>query len=60
MSFFDPLLGAIAYGADVRAALAQTRRRGTDVARARRHRSWRRVRLCYQELCWKDVSTKLV
>jgi hypothetical protein len=44
MSFLDPLLGAIAYGAEitqlgaigygaeVRAAMAQPRRRGNDVA----------------------------
>jgi hypothetical protein len=32
MSFLDPLLGAIAYGAEVRAALAQPGRRGADMA----------------------------
>jgi hypothetical protein len=32
MSFLDPLLGAIAYGAEVRAALAQPGRRVADVA----------------------------
>jgi hypothetical protein len=31
MSFLDPLLGAIGYGAEVRAALPQPRRRGADV-----------------------------
>jgi hypothetical protein len=32
MSFLDPLLGVIAYGAEVRAALPQPRRHGADVA----------------------------
>jgi hypothetical protein len=32
MSFLDPLLGAIDYGAEIRAALAQPRQRGADVA----------------------------
>jgi hypothetical protein len=59
MSFLDPLLGAIAYGAEVtqlgaigygaevRAALAQPGRVAWTWQRARRHRSWRRARLCY-------------
>jgi hypothetical protein len=32
VSFLDPLLGAIAYGAEVPATLAQPERRGADVA----------------------------
>jgi hypothetical protein len=32
MSFLDPLIGAIGYGAEVRAALAQPGRRVADVA----------------------------
>jgi hypothetical protein len=31
MSFLDPLLGALAYGAEVHTALAQPERRGADV-----------------------------
>jgi hypothetical protein len=57
MLFLDPLLGAIAngaevtqlgaigYGAEVRAALAQT-----DVVAPTWHRSWRRALLCTQNL----------
>jgi hypothetical protein len=53
MSFLDPLLGVIAYGAEVtqlgaigygaevRAALAQTDVVASMWYRARRHRSWR-------------------
>jgi hypothetical protein len=53
MSFLDPLLGAVAYGAEVtqlgaigygaevRAALAQTDVVAPTWHRARRHRSWR-------------------
>jgi hypothetical protein len=59
MSFLDPLLGAISYdaevtqlgaigyGAEVRVALAQPGRVASTWHRARRHRSWRRARLCY-------------
>jgi hypothetical protein len=53
MSFLDPLLGAvpygaeiigaIGYGAEVRAALAQTNVVASTWYRARRHRSWRRA-----------------
>jgi hypothetical protein len=62
MSFLDPLLGAIAngaevtqlgaigYGAEVRAALAQTDVVALTWHRARRHRSWRRALLCTQDL----------
>ena len=62
MSFLDPLLGAIAngtevtqlgtigYGAEVRAALAQTDVVAPTWHRARRHRSWRRALLCTQNL----------
>jgi hypothetical protein len=61
MSFLDPLLGvvaygaevtqlgAIGYGAEVRVALAQP----STWHRARRHRCWRRARLCYQHFCWR-------
>jgi hypothetical protein len=60
MSFLDPLLGAIAYGAEitqlggqifgaeVRAALARTDVVAPTWHRARRHRSWRRAQLCTQ------------
>jgi hypothetical protein len=60
MSFLDPLLGAIAndaevtqlgaigYGAEVRAALAQMYVVALTWHRARRHRSWRRALLCTQ------------
>jgi hypothetical protein len=63
MSFLDPLLGAVAYGAEVtqlgaigygaevRAALAHLERVASTWHRARRHRSWRRARLCYQHFC---------
>jgi hypothetical protein len=59
MSFLDPLLGAIVcgaevtqlgaigYGAELRVALAQPGRVVSTWHRARRHRSWRRARLCY-------------
>jgi hypothetical protein len=62
MSFLDPLLGAIAngaevtqlgaigYGAEVRAALAQTDVVALTWHRARRHRSWRRALLYTQNL----------
>jgi hypothetical protein len=55
MSFLDPLLGAVAcgaevtqlgvigYGAEVRAALAQTEVSAPTWYRARQHRSWRRA-----------------
>jgi hypothetical protein len=57
MSFLDPLLGAIAfgaevthlgaisYGAEVRAALARSNAVAPTWYRARRHRSWRRAQL---------------
>jgi hypothetical protein len=60
MSFLDPLLGAIVYGAEViqlgaigygakvRAALAQTDVVAPMWHRARRHTSWRRAWLCTQ------------
>jgi hypothetical protein len=60
MSFLDPLLGAIAYGAEVTqlgaigygAEVAATLAQTDDVAltwyRARRHRSWHRARFCTQ------------
>jgi hypothetical protein len=50
MSFLDPLLGAIDYGAKVRAALAQTNVVAPTWHRARRHISWRRAQLCTQSL----------
>jgi hypothetical protein len=50
MSFLDLLLGVIAYGAEVRVALAQPGCCGADVTRARRHKSWRRAQLCKQSL----------
>jgi hypothetical protein len=62
MSFLDPLLGAmvngaevtqlgaIGYGAEVRAVLAQTDVVAPTWHRARRHRSWRRALLCIQNL----------
>jgi hypothetical protein len=62
MSFLDPLLGAVAYdaevtqlgaigyGAEVRAALAQTDVVAPTWYRARRHRSWRRARFV-QKTC---------
>jgi hypothetical protein len=55
MSFLDPLLGAIAYGAkltqlgvigygaEIRTALAQTDVVASTWHRVRRHRSWRRA-----------------
>jgi hypothetical protein len=55
MSFLDPLLGAVAngaevtqfgamgYGAEVRVVLAQTDVVAPTWHRARRHRSWRRA-----------------
>jgi hypothetical protein len=48
MSFLDPLLGAIAYGAEVRAALARTDVVALTCHRAWRHRSWRRAQFCTQ------------
>jgi hypothetical protein len=60
MSFLDPLLGAVAcgaevtqlgaigYGAEVRVALAQTDVVAPTWCRARRHRLWRRA-LFYTE-----------
>jgi hypothetical protein len=69
MSFLDHLLGdigygaevtqlgAIGYGAEVRAALAQPVRVASTWHRTRRHRSWRRARLCYQHFCWRHRST---
>jgi hypothetical protein len=62
MSFLDPLLGAIAngaevtqlgaigYGAEVRVTLAQTDVVALTWRRAWRHRSWRRALLCTQNL----------
>jgi hypothetical protein len=62
MSFLDPLLGAIAngaevtqlgaiaYGAEVRVTLAQMDVVASTWHRARRHRSWRRALLCTQNL----------
>jgi hypothetical protein len=62
MSFLDPLLGAIAngaevtqlgaigYGAEVCVTLAQTDVVAPTWNRARRHRSWRRALLCTQNL----------
>jgi hypothetical protein len=62
MSFLDPLLGAIAYvaevtqlgaiglGAEVRATLAQTNVVAPTWYRARRHRSWRRALFCIETL----------
>jgi hypothetical protein len=62
MSFLDPLLGAVAYGAEVtqlgaigygaeiRATLAQTDVVAPMWHRARRHGSWRRAQLCTQNL----------
>jgi hypothetical protein len=62
MSFLDPLLGAVAcgaevtqlgaigYGAEVRAALAQTDVMAPTWYRARRHRSWRRALFCTKNL----------
>jgi hypothetical protein len=58
MSFLDPLLGgvacgaevtqlgAIGYGAEVRAALAQTDVVAPTWYRGQRHRSWRRASFC--------------
>jgi hypothetical protein len=43
MSFLDPLLGAIGYGAEVRAAMAQTDAVALMWHRARRHDLWRRA-----------------
>jgi hypothetical protein len=63
MSFLDPLLGAVAcgaevtqlgaigYGAEVRAALAQTDVVAPTWYRARRHRSWRRALFCTEKTC---------
>jgi hypothetical protein len=60
MSVLDPLLGAVAYGAEVtqlgdigygaevRAALAQTNVVAPMWHRARRHRCWRRAKFCTQ------------
>jgi hypothetical protein len=62
MTFLDPLLGAIAngaevtqlgalgYGAEVRVTLAQTDVVALTWHRARRHKSWRRALLCTQNL----------
>jgi hypothetical protein len=62
MSFLNPLLGAVAYGAEVtqlgaigygaevRAALAQTVVVAPTWYRARRHRSWRRASFCTKSL----------
>jgi hypothetical protein len=62
MSFLDPLLGAVAcdaevtqlgaigYGAEVRASLAQTDIVTPTWYRARRHRSWRRALFCTKNL----------
>jgi hypothetical protein len=62
MSFLDPLLGAvacgaevtqlgaIAYGAEVRASLAQTDVVAPTWYQARRHRSWRRALFCTENL----------
>jgi hypothetical protein len=62
MSFLDPLLGAVAYGAEVtqlgaisydaevRAALAQEDVVAPTWYRARRHRSWRRAPFCTESL----------
>jgi hypothetical protein len=59
MLFLDPLLvviaygaevtqlGAIGYGTEVCVALAQPGRVASTWHQARRHRSWRRARLCY-------------
>jgi hypothetical protein len=70
MSFLDPLLGAIAYGAEVTqlgaigygAEVAATLAQTDDVAltwyRARRHRSWRRARFCTQRLSSSVVERK--
>jgi hypothetical protein len=58
MSFLDPLLGVVAYGAEltqlgvigygaeVRVALAHTAVVASTWYRARRHRSWRRAPFC--------------
>jgi hypothetical protein len=62
MSFLDPLLGAVAcgaevtqlgaigYGAEVRVALAQMDVVTPTWYRARRHRSWRRALFLYRKL----------
>jgi hypothetical protein len=62
MSFLDSLLGVVAYGAEVtelgaigygvevRAALAQTDVVAPTWCRARRHRSWRRALFCKESL----------
>jgi hypothetical protein len=62
MSFLDPLLGvvaygaevthlgAIGYGAEVRAALAQTDVVALTWYRARRHRFWHRALFCIESL----------
>jgi hypothetical protein len=62
MSFLNPLLGAIAngaevtqlgaigYGAEVRVTLAQMDVVAPTWHRARRHRFWRRALLCTQNL----------
>jgi hypothetical protein len=62
MSFLDPLLGAVAYGAEVtqldvigygaevRAALAQTDVVAPTWYQDRRHRSWRRAPFCTENL----------
>jgi hypothetical protein len=49
-------LGAIGYGAEVRAALAQPDAVALTWHRARRHRSWRRARWCYQRFCCKEIE----
>jgi hypothetical protein len=49
-------LGAIGYGAEVRAALAQPDVVALMWHRARRHRSWRRAWLCYQRFCCKEIA----
>jgi hypothetical protein len=71
MSFLDPLLGAVAYGAEVtqfgaigygaevRAALAQTDGVAPTWHRARRHRSWRRALFCTQNLCSSVGKTQV-
>jgi hypothetical protein len=70
MSFLDPLLGdiaygaevtqlgAIGYGAEVGAALAQTDDVTPTWYRARRHRSWRRARFCYKGFLAQLVERK--
>jgi hypothetical protein len=50
MSFLDPLLGVVACGAEVRAALAQTDIVAPTWYRARRHKSWRQAPFCTENL----------